>query len=306
MASEACVNQVNAFERATEILGWDFVSFDGKADPVILNESLLKAITWDPDVITGLMLHPVWTAEGLKAAKEAGIPVVSVYSWDDPSNPGMLTSNVDGDSLEKQILAGYLTGVAAYKCGNGKAHIIAICSDPSDTIAYQRYLGLQSFVDEAKAAGADVELWYQNVPPADFGSKSSSTAANLAQAHPSFNVVWGVGDFVSILGGEGLRSAGLMRDDVIGVGIDGNMETVEMIRKGDFMAASIAGPWYNSAWAQVDDANRIFAGEEPIGEEHGFEFRILSKDNLPPEGVEKTWDAQQFDAESFYSQIWGK
>ena len=300
------MNQQLAFKRACEILDWDYVSFDGKADPVIVNEAVLKCVTCGADAITGLIIHPVWASEGLSEAKAAGIPVVSVASWEESNNPGVLASNVDGDTLQKQILAGYLTGVAAYKLSNGKPHIIAIASDPSDTIAHNRFLGLQKFVEEAKAAGVDADLWYRHVPPAQFGEKSASTAASLAQAHPSFNVVWGVGDFIAILGGDGLRSAGLMRDDVIGIGIDGNRETLDLIRQEDFMAASLGFPWYTAAWAQVDDANRILAGEEPIGEEHGYDMRILWKGNLPPEGEDKTWDALQFDPEPFYRELWGK
>jgi len=306
MASEACLNQDIAFKKATDILGWQYISFDAKADPVILNEVLQKAVAWDPDVITGLILHPIWGAEGYRFAKDAGIPVVTVATWEEANNPGILASNVDGDTLQRQELAGYLTGVAAYKLGKGKAHIIAIASEPSDTIAHMRLMGLQKFVEESKAAGGDCELWFRQMPAAQFGEKSAPTAASLAQAHPSFNVVWGVGDFIAILAGDGLRSAGLMRPDVIGIGIDGNRETLDLIRQGGFMAASLGFPWYTAAWAQVDDANRILSGEEPIGIEHGFDMRLLWKGNLPPEGEDKTWDALQFDPESFYRKLWGK
>jgi ribose transport system substrate-binding protein len=86
-----------------------------------------------------------------------------------------------------------------------------------------------------------------------------------------------------------------------GMSFDGNKENLAAIAQDKLQAADIGYPLEWAGWASMDQLNRHFNDEELV-EDHGIAFKLLTKENLPPDGAAFTGD---LDYEAKYRELWG-
>src|SRR5262249_29989330 len=91
------------------------------------------------------------------------------------------------------------------------------------------------------------------------------------------------------------------RTEIKAVGYDGNLQNLGFIRSGNVQAAAIGYPLEWAGWAVVDELNRYF-NKKPLwpGTKY-FNFRLLTKANLPPAADSYEGD---IDFRARFKQLW--
>ena len=82
-----CVSPTVGLQHAGEALGWDVTVVDGGGNPSKQNSAILDAVSAGSKVIVLVAVDPAAVQLGLKAAKDAGVLVVSGSNGIDTPNP---------------------------------------------------------------------------------------------------------------------------------------------------------------------------------------------------------------------------
>ena len=82
-----CVSPAVGLQHAGEALGWDVTVVDGGGNPSKQNSAILDAVSAGSKVIVLVAVDPAAVQLGLKAAKDAGVLVVSGSNGIDTPNP---------------------------------------------------------------------------------------------------------------------------------------------------------------------------------------------------------------------------
>jgi len=127
-----CVSPTVGLQHAGAALGWDVAVVDGGGDPRKQNAALLDAVSAGANVVVLVAVDPAAVQLGLKAAKDAGVLVVSGSNGIDTPNPvGKPTANglwVDFDVGPDYAALGNAAAEWIVKDSGGKGNV-AVFSD---------------------------------------------------------------------------------------------------------------------------------------------------------------------------------
>lgn len=299
--TEGCKRLSDGATAGAKAIGWQSTVLQTDGSVQQFNSQMRQAIQRNADAILLDAFPTAAVAEPLKTAAAKGIPVVAMVSGDEVPATGSdfkggLYSVVDANNTTMGKLAAQW--IISETDGKADVGTFTVSAFP---VLEQRYAGFK----DAMAACSSCKL---NEPVAvELTALVKDAAPSVAQflrGNPSVNYMFSTFDGGAVLAAQGIRTAG---DKVPMVGTEGNAPNLDMIRKGGPEVAAVATPLEWVGWAAIDQTNRAFNHEPPAEEwtpnGDGIPLKIVTKDNVPPEGQSYTGD---IDFSAKFQESWGK
>lgn len=296
-----CVSAANGIEEAARAAGFTARVYDGGGTPQKQNAAMLDAISAGADVIATTAIDPNLVQQGLRAARRAGVTVVSGSNGIDTPNPvrapeaGKLgyVFDVAPDYAELGRKA------AAWIIGDsdGKANV-GLFSDrqfPS-VIAFE-----QGLLEGMEQCGGCTVSKPQTFNGTQVGTTLGNQTTGFLRSNPDVDYVFSPYDPAAAAQVTAVAQAG-MASRVKIVGVLGSQQNLEFIRQGQVQAADAAYDNRYMGYMVVDGIIRTLA-RAPLFRPHGGNLPgvILDESNLPEAG--RDWTAD-FDYASRFTSLW--
>ena len=281
---------------AAAAIGWTLKTIDGQGTPAGIQNAFNQALTLKPDGIIIGGFDPNSTADQVKQANAANIPLVG---WQSLATPGPsdspklfsnVTTKVEDDA---KISADYVIAKS-----NGTAGVV-IFTDSSIPFAEGKSQMIQKQLQTCSSVNV---LKYSNIPLADVASRMpTETSALLSSLGDKWTYSVAINDVYFENATAAFRQAGKTNETApqnVGAG-DGDAAALTRIRTGDFQAATVPSPLRSEGWQIVDELNRAFAGEKASG--YVPQIHVSTKENATADNF---WDPVGY--QDAYKAIWGK
>jgi ribose transport system substrate-binding protein len=296
-----CVSPTVGIQHAGAALGWDVTVSDGGGNPRQQNSAILDAVSAGSKVIVLVAVDPAAVQLGLKAAKEAGVLVVSGSNGIDTPNPmmkpaqGALWVNFDVGPYY-----GALGNAAAewiIKDSAGKANI-AIFSDKEFPSVLAFEAGLLEGLKKCSGCTVSPQQYFTGN---QVGATLAQQTVGYLRANPDTNYVFTPYDPAAGTQVPAIQQAGF-GDKVKLISVLGDQQNLDFIRKGTVQVADAAYDNEYMGYAVVDQIIRLL-NKQPLFDPHGesLPFTVLDKTNLPAPGAD--W-AANFDYKSKFLALW--
>jgi ribose transport system substrate-binding protein len=304
-AATGCALATAATAEAADALGWQSTTFDGKGDPARWAAGVEQGIVDGADAIVLISIDCAPIKQQLTKAKEAGVIVEGVDSFDcdDPVEGGtapilshVMEPGPDGESwAEASEKAGSLMAAWAIKEKDGDVKAITY---PNEEVATTIYInnGLESEFGECSTCEIVGQIPFSLT---ELGAPITQKTEAALLKDADANVLAPPYDPVSVPAAQAVLAAGKSSDvDVLGV--LGTPESVELIRndRGQSMSIGWDDRWLG--YAAVDDLVRLTDNQKPVYS--GWGPGLVDEENLPPAG--KPYLAP-VDYVGNYLKIWG-
>jgi ribose transport system substrate-binding protein len=289
---EGCARLARGAEEAATAIGWEPVVVDGEANPQAIQEAMDSLINRGVDAIILSAVNYQDIGAQVEAATAAGIPVMATFASDPAEIGGLGEVGIDDFEAGRTL--------AAYAATEGGGGVVLFTQNESPAVA-ERAEGFKAGYDEfgGPEDGIVVE---QSVSNSQLGAPQEPIMAGILQQNPAGTIGWVYAGFdfmltplLNVIERDG-------RSEIKGFSFDGNLENLQFIRDGRLQAAVIGYPLEWAGWAAIDQLNRQF-NDEPLLEDTGIRFKLLTADNLPPEGEAYAGD---FDFRSKYQELWAQ
>jgi len=248
MSAETHARCANAAEARASALGWDAQVLNSNGDLQTHAEQIDNLVLKGVDGLILCMSKPVEADAQFAAAKEAGIPTISVVSGTSPHTLFDVQVNEYGVGADAAL---YLLGTINFEGG--------ILVQRFEANAGTRVRGkiLDAVLQENKAvevvgshAMARTKSWRDDV-------RNGMQALILQQAG-NFKGVWASFDGQAFIIDDLLKEAGYSKGDVSLVSIDGGEEVFRRIADPEsMMTATVSIPFEAMATAAVDSMKKI-------------------------------------------------
>jgi ribose transport system substrate-binding protein len=297
-----CVSPAEGIQHAGKELGWDVKISDGGGNPRQQNTAILDAVSAGSNVIALIAVDPNAVQLGLKAAKDAGILVVSGSSGIDTPNPVAKPPSEGAPWVAFDVGPDYASlGRAAadwiIKDSDGKANIV-VFSDKEFPSVLAFEVGLLEGLKKCTGCVVSPQQYFTGN---QVGTTLPQQTVGYLRSHPETNYVFAPFDPAAGAMVPAIVQAGL-KDKVKLVGVLGDQQNLDFIRKGVVQVADAAYENEYMGWAMVDQTIRAL-NKQPLFEPHGenLPFTVLDKTNLPKPGAD--WLAN-FDYKSKFLKLW--
>jgi ribose transport system substrate-binding protein len=296
-----CVSPTVGLQHAGEALGWDVTVVDGGGNPRQQNSAILDAVSAGSNVVVLVAVDPAAVQLGLKAAKDAGVLVVSGSNGIDTPNPVMKPAEnalwVAFDVGPNYAALGNAAAEWIIKDSNGKGNI-AVFSDKEFPSVLAFEAGLLEGLKKCSECVISPQQYFT-------GNQVGATLAQMTvgylRANPDTQYLFTPYDPAAGTQVPAIVQAGF-GDKVKLISVLGDQQNLDFIRKGTVQVADAAYDNEYMGWAIADQIIRTLA-KQPLFEPHGesLPFTVLDKTNLPPEGSD--WVAN-FDYKSKFLELW--
>jgi ABC-type sugar transport system substrate-binding protein len=296
-----CVSPAEGLQHAGKELGWDVTISDGGGNPRQQNSAILDAVSAGSDVIALIAIDPAAVQLGLKAAKDAGVLVVSGSSGIDSPNPVAQPAEganwVAFDVSPDYGALGRATADWIIKDSGGKANL-ALFSDKEFPSVLAFEAGLLEGLKKCTECVISPQQYFTGN---QVGSTLAQQTVGYLRANPDTNYLFSPFDPAAGAQVPAIMQAGL-GDKVKLIGVLGDQQNVDFIRKGVVQVADGAYDNEYMGWAIADQIIRTL-NKQPLFEPHGenLPFTVLDKTNIPEPGSD--WVAD-FDYKSKFLELW--
>jgi ribose transport system substrate-binding protein len=279
-------------KEASDAIGWEATIFDGKGTPSGASQAMVSAINSGVDVIVLIAIASPSIIQGMTAAKNAKVPVISVVG-DNPvgSGVGEVYAEVSGRTVESgKAIADYF--IVASK-GTAKVAAFHVASLASTTNRYKGFVG-----EMKQCAGCEVvfDQTYGIVSQAEFTNMIKATI----NAHPDIQYIFVDISQYATIAATALTQMGLEKK--IGVaGVDCLPAEVQSIRAGTGEIACGNATISLGGYPAVNEAIRALAGEPALKE--AYPLRLIDKVIIDKEQPPYLGG---FTPASGYLKLWGK
>ncbi|MDO4269454.1 MAG: sugar ABC transporter substrate-binding protein [Eubacteriales bacterium] len=288
-----------AIEAVGKNFDWTVQWFNGKGDPTEQNQAIMDAVSWGADAICCFSVDAASVQQGLTAAKDAGIPVVSASNGTDDPNEG--TNTVSEGQLDYEFDVGVdyrALGVAIADwmvgdAGNQGSIVVYGAKEYPSCMATEYGL-----LDEL--AKSDMEISeVQYFTGGQVGDELNRQVIGYLQAHPEVQYVFMPYDPAAISVVDALSTAGY--DDVKVCSILGTEQYQSLIAEGGCAAASAAYDMEYMGWGCADQLIRLLNGQE-LSSPHGENtpYCVIDSTNLTDSG---DW-ATSVDYQAAFLKLW--
>lgn len=298
---------LNAGKQAASDLGMNVIVDDAKGQPSVLLAGIDKAIARKADAIVTTSFSADSISAGLKAAKDAGIPVILSYAGD----PGVPTD------AEKAL------GVVAkptycYSCSGKIAAALSVVDAAAsgtseiDAVSFQApespnsVLGAQGYVDELKrlcTGTCKAEL--EDAPVAKWNTDLTHQTESIVRRDPKLNYMYASFDNILDWAIPGIENVGAT-DRIKAIGYNGSPVAMENLKAGKGpVIGEIWSPGAWSGWSIVDSVGRALTGMEPttvpITQDRLFLNETAQSLNIDDEA---SWYGD-LDLQAEFKKLWG-
>lgn len=279
-----CVTPLIGATEAAKVLGWTTTMYDGGGNPAAWNKVILNAVSSGADAILFTSINPLLIQQGLEAAKNAHIPVISASSGSSDPNPAVAIP--DGmawpllDVSQSFVDTGRQMADWVIKDSGGKANVLVLTDKE-----YTSGVSQAGSVDELNKRCPDCKISTFDFLGADVGTQLANQTVGYLRSHPDVNYIIAPYDPAAAVMVPALAQAGM--NDVKICSLLGDQQNLDFIRKGEIQLCDAAYDNVYAGWAMVDQLirhlnNQPFA--KPLGE--NTPAVLLEKSNLPAAGTD--------------------
>lgn len=238
-------------EKAKE-LGIELIELDGGWDPTKQTDQINSLVSQKVD---GIVLNPVDGTSiipAVKAAHEAGIPVVMGAMNIDESASEYVTSFVGADDQDVGKSAGEMLKKALGEKG-GK---VAIVEGTAGTSA--QILRTKGF--EEAVAGSNIEIVTKLAGDYD-KAKAMTVTEDILTKYPDIAGIWVHDDTMCVGVVQAMKSMGVTGKDVAVVSYNGSKAGADMVKSGEIIATSVQ-PLVEEGRTSIDVLVKAINGEK--------------------------------------------
>ena len=279
-----------------EELGIEFIPMDGQMKPEVQAAAMEDLIARQVDGIICQAYDQATMEVSIKAAQDAGIPVVSFVNVasDDAGYPTMMIEERQGS-----IAMGELVATKVIEFFPGTPIRIASISDPAVGWAHDQRT--QAFIQGVQNVAPDAE-WVFNSGKSN-REVAYSTAEDILQRHPDVNVVFGY-NAENVLGalaafeaaGRGMADDGAPISEIF-AGVDGSVpEIVKIANPNSTFNATLALQPRANARKCVDMILKIINGE--------LDMHATDKNEAVVSFVVNGWEMSIDEIQAFLMDQW--
>ena len=299
-ACSGCWAPVVGMQHAAEALGWEFQSYDGQGDPAKQNAAFLEAIAWGANVIGASAIDPNQVQQGMQAAKDKGVLIVSGSSaLSEPNTytyaPGMVEFAFDIAPNYAQMGSDDAAWIVNDSAGKAVVAVYGDWEFPS-VIAH-----IEPLWNELQKAGVKT-YGIIKFTANQIGVSLGPDVVGFLKSHPDVNYIVSPHDPGAEAMVTAITQAGLQNQVKI-ISIVGSQRNIDFVRQGEVQVVDEAYDNEYMGWAMVDQSIRLLNGQDlsrPIDE--NMPYILLDKTNLPPPG--SNWVTTLFDYKAEYMKLW--
>ena len=279
-----CVTPLIGASQAAEYLGWTSTTYDGGGSPDAWNKVILNAVTSGADAILFTSINPLLIQQGLEAAKNAGIPVISASSGSSDPNPAVAVPAGKAwpllDVSQSFVDTGRQMADSVIKDSGGKANVLVLTDKE-----YTSGVSQAGVVDEFNKRCPDCQISTFDFLGADVGTTVANQTVGYLRSHPKIDYVIAPYDPAAAVMVAAMAQAGMNNIKVCS--LLGDQQNLNFIRHGEIQNCDAAYDNVYAGWAMVDQLIRYldklpFA--QPLGE--NTPAVLLEKSNLPAPGTD--------------------
>ncbi len=248
MSAETHARVANAVQAAAEDKGWDVTVLNSNGALPTHAEQIENLIQRGVDGLVLAMSKPVQFDAQMQAAKEAGIPVITVMSGASPHTLFDIQVNEYAVGADAAL---YLLGQLGYE---GSILTQRFESNVGTRIRgkiLDAVLSENTAVEEVGSHSmARTQSWREDV--------RNGMSALILQNAGNFDGIWASFDGQAFIIDDLLKEQGMQKGDVVLVSVDGGAESFRRIKSPDSMLmATVAIPFEAMGGAAVDAMDRI-------------------------------------------------
>jgi len=290
---------------AAAAAGIKFIEYTNQGQPSQWIQGVQSGIAQKVDLIVlEGSPDPQLLGPQIKAAKDAGIPVISTHLYDESYLGSAIKQNPNVTAFvpANHYKAGTL--MADYAIEHSKGHVNAffVASNEVQPSAGEA----SAFTDElAKRCPATCKAKVVNIPITDWATKVPTAVQTALISDPSINYVLPVYDGMTPNLVSGITQAG-KQSRVSIIAYNGTASVMQMIQRKNIVVAEIGEPLEWLGWANVDQALRVLTGTPTLTSEK-TPLRLFDASNINEAGnpVNQTDGYGTADFKSGYKKMWG-
>jgi len=271
LSSPVPSRMANEWRRVGEANGWKILTVDGGGDMQKVIDAALTWVQMEVDAIHIFFPPAGSIGELAEACEAAGIPLITTgYGCGQGQTFDVGMSDFEGGVKMTQWLFDTL----------GREGEIAVLHWDQVPCPRQRYAMLEAMLPEYPNISV-VASHVAKFPGA--GEDCRAAMENILLAHPEIDGVWGAWDELTMGAVQAVIAEG--RDDIVCVGIDGNLSTFDAIRSGGPFKMTIAPDWEQGVTLAVTELQeRLWQGLPPAQQQFYINIPIVTAYNCPPAG----------------------
>lgn len=207
----------NNIEAECAALGYETIPLDSRSSTVTELSNVEDLISRKVDAVILVPMDSEASSNAVVLLNNAGIPVITV---DRSTTSGEVVTSIATDNYA----GGKTAGEFAVKQLEGKGKVVILRGTLGTDLENQRFTGFKDAV-----AGTEIEVVSEQ--SANFDRTTAfNTIENILQANPDINLVYAENDEMCLGVAKAFESAN--RSDIMVVGFDGAVETLEAIKAG--------------------------------------------------------------------------
>lgn len=271
LSSPVPSRMANEWRQVGEANGWGILTVDGGGDMQKVIDAALTWVQMEVDAIHIFFPPAGSIGELAEACEAAGIPLITTgYGCGQGQTFDVGMSDFEGGVKMTQWLFDTL----------GREGEIAVLHWDQVPCPRQRYAMLEAMLPEYPNISV-VASHVAKFPGA--GEDCRAAMENILLAHPEIDGVWGAWDELTMGAVQAVIAEG--RDDIVCVGIDGNLSTFDAIRSGGPFKMTIAPDWEQGVTLAVTELQeRLWQGLPPAQQQFYIDIPIVTAYNCPPAG----------------------
>jgi ribose transport system substrate-binding protein len=207
----------NNIEAECAALGYESIPLDSRSSTVTELSNVEDLISRNVDAVILVPMDSDASSNAVVLLNNANIPVITV---DRSTTSGEVITSIATDNYA----GGKTAGEFAVKQLEGKGKVVILRGTLGTDLENQRFTGF-------KDAIAETEIEVVSEQSANFDRTTAfNTIENILQAHPDIDLVYAENDEMCLGVAKALESAN--RSDIMVIGFDGAVETLEAIKAG--------------------------------------------------------------------------
>lgn len=231
-------------EAQAEALGYETIAMDSGSNTETELNNVEDLISRGVDAVILVPMDSDASSNAVKRLNEANIPVITV---DRSVNEGEVITCLATDNYA----GGKKAGEFAVEKLNGEGKVVILRGTLGTDLETERYTG---FVDAVE--GTNIEIVAEQ--SADFDRTNAfNTIENIIQANPDIDLVYAENDEMCLGVAKAFESAN--RSDIMVIGFDGAVETLEAIKDGK-VTGTVFQQFALIGKTSVDICDKVFKG----------------------------------------------
>jgi ribose transport system substrate-binding protein len=290
-----------SMKEAAEAAGAKVMVFDGKSQVSEWARGVEQAISAKADAIVPIAVGFDTIKAPLEKAKQAGIPVIAgLYTDAGEPIPPKFEDIVSGQVTEQYSRAGALEAAWTIADSDGKANVLAI-DVPGIDVSKPVVQGIKDTFDRLCP---DCKVTWKQAPTSEW-TKLGTLVRSALTSDPSIDYVIPLYDGMATFVVPGVHQAGAA-DRVKVSSFNATAAILEMLERGDVVAADSGtqGPW--EGWALVDASFRAMLDEAPV-DNYEIPLRLFTEENIDSIDISKgeaAWYGP-LDYAGKFKSLWG-